>query len=123
MKKTSLTRNHSSGGNTGPSQPPKNSVTIIAEMRRMPRYSPTKNMPNFMPEYSVWKPAISSFSASGRSNGRRCVSAMPAMRKMTKPEELRDDVPQPRWARTMSLRSNEPAISTTPTSDSPMKTS
>ena len=38
-------------------------------------YSPRKNMPNFIPEYSVWKPPMSSCSDSGRSNGKRLVSA------------------------------------------------
>jgi hypothetical protein len=38
-----------------------------------------------MPEYSVWKPATSSDSASGKSNGARLFSAMPLMRKMMKP--------------------------------------
>ena len=42
------------GGSTGPIQPPKKSVVIRAEISVMPRYSPTKNMPNFMPEYSEW---------------------------------------------------------------------
>src|SRR3546814_4923285 len=59
----------------GPLQPPKNSTTVMAETSTMPTYSPTKNMPNFMPEYSVWKPAASSDSASGRSNGVRCTTA------------------------------------------------
>src|SRR5262249_15717867 len=52
MKKNILARNHNSGGNTGPSQPPKNNMVIRAEIRVTPRYSPTKNMPNFIPEYS-----------------------------------------------------------------------
>src|SRR6266511_505573 len=38
-----------------------------------------------MPEYSVWYPATSSVSASGRSNGGRFVSAIPAMKKTTRP--------------------------------------
>ena len=33
---------------------PKNSVTINAEMVTIPMYSPTKNRPNFIPEYSMW---------------------------------------------------------------------
>jgi hypothetical protein len=35
--------------------------------------------------YSVWKPATSSDSASGRSNGSRFVSANEAIKKTTKP--------------------------------------
>ena len=38
-----------------------------------------------MPEYSVWYPATSSVSASGRSNGGREVSAIPASRNTTRP--------------------------------------
>ncbi|MOA33666.1 hypothetical protein D3C78_1549800 [compost metagenome] len=38
----------------GPCQPPKNRVTSSAEIRMMPMYSPTKNMPHFMPAYSMW---------------------------------------------------------------------
>ena len=40
-------------------------------------YSPRKKSAHFIPEYSVWKPATSSDSASGRSNGLRLVSATP----------------------------------------------
>jgi hypothetical protein len=40
-------------------------------------YSARKKNANFIPEYSVWNPATSSFSASGRSNGARFVSATP----------------------------------------------
>src|SRR5208283_5427924 len=74
-----LSRNQAMGGSAGPSQPPKKRMLISEEIRITPRYSPTKNMPNFMPEYSEWKPATNSLSASGRSNGRRRVSATPAM--------------------------------------------
>ena len=73
------------GGSTGPSQPPKKRIVISEEISVTPRYSPTKNMPNFMPEYSEWNPATSSLSASGRSNGSRRVSATPAIRNRTKP--------------------------------------
>ena len=40
-----------------------------------------KNIRYLMPEYSVKKPATSSDSPSGRSNGTRLLSAMPATRK------------------------------------------
>src|SRR6478735_3347625 len=62
--KTNVLRvNQTSGGrNPGPSHPPKNKVTTIAEISVMPRYSPIKNIPNFIPEYSEWKPATSSLS-------------------------------------------------------------
>ena len=40
-------------------------------------------MPNFMPLYSMWKPATISDSASSRSNGVRPVSASEEMKKMS----------------------------------------
>ena len=52
MKNSSFSPNHTMPGSTGPIQPPKNSVTIMAETTVTPTYSPTKNMPNFIPEYS-----------------------------------------------------------------------
>ena len=42
-------------------------------------YSAMKNSPKRSPEYSVWKPATSSVSASTRSNGARFVSATAVM--------------------------------------------
>ena len=51
----------------------------------MCRYSPRKNMPNFIAEYSVWNPPTSSCSDSGRSNGNRFVSANPLMRNSRNP--------------------------------------
>ena len=48
-----LKKNQNAGGkNEGPNQPPKNNVTIRVEISVTPRYSPTKNIPNFIPEYS-----------------------------------------------------------------------
>src|SRR5580765_4325475 len=82
MKKNSSTnslaknhRNLSESGRNGPFQPPRNNVTAIEQMVMMLAYSPRKNSPNFMLEYSVWNPATSSDSASPRSNGVRFVSA------------------------------------------------
>ena len=54
MKNAVFSANQMKGGNHGPFQPPKNSVTISAETVTIPMYSPTKNRPNFMPEYSMW---------------------------------------------------------------------
>ena len=73
------------GGKNGPSHPPKKRTAITSEINVMPRYSPTKNKPNFRPEYSVWYPSTSSLSASGRSKGSRCVSPRPAIKKITNP--------------------------------------
>jgi hypothetical protein len=41
-------------------------------------YSARKKNANFIPEYSVWNPAVNSDSASARSKGPRLVSAVPA---------------------------------------------
>src|SRR5687767_13473051 len=45
--------NHTAGGRkSGPSHPPKYKATVRLEIRTIPTYSPTKNIPNFIPEYS-----------------------------------------------------------------------
>src|SRR5581483_3122022 len=83
---TSLIRNQSGpSGAHGPSQPPKKSVIASAERVIMFTYSAIWNRPQRMPEYSVWYPATSSLSASGRSNGALAVSATAARKKTTKP--------------------------------------
>ena len=43
-------------------------------------YSARKNIAKLIELYSVWYPATSSCSASGKSNGARFVSATPAVR-------------------------------------------
>lgn len=54
MNRNVLMKNQKIGGRkSGPSQPPKKIVVIIDEISINPRYSPTMNMPNFIPEYSV----------------------------------------------------------------------
>ena len=57
-------------------------MTAIAQMVSTLANSPRKKSPNFMLEYSVWKPATSSDSASARSNGVRLVSANAVIMKM-----------------------------------------
>src|ERR1700676_4789972 len=69
----------------GDSQPPKKRIVARHETVIMLAYSPMKNIANLKLEYSVWKPATSSDSASGRSNGTRLVSATAAMKKQKKP--------------------------------------
>src|SRR5713101_9928199 len=70
------------GWNPGSDQPPKKSVTVRADATIMLTYSAMKNMANFIAEYSVWYPATSSASASGRSNGVRLFSAFIDTKKM-----------------------------------------
>ena len=45
-------------------------------------YSPKRNKPNFIAEYSVWKPPTNSVSHSGKSKGALLVSANAATKKM-----------------------------------------
>src|SRR3989304_1218849 len=67
----------------GRSPPPRNSVVATEATTIMLAYSARKNSANRIPLYSVWKPPVSSCSASGMSNGERLVSASPPMKKMT----------------------------------------
>src|SRR6266849_10104900 len=69
----------------GESQPPKNRIVARHETVTMLAYSPRKNIANLKLAYSVWNPATNSDSASGRSNGRRLVSAMAAVKKQRNP--------------------------------------
>src|SRR5580692_2540957 len=73
-----MNRDPYSAGNNG-CQPPRNSSVATQDTVTMLAYSAIKNDANFMLEYSVWKPATSSFSASGRSKGTRLVSANAAV--------------------------------------------
>src|SRR4051794_35371465 len=87
MMATTLPRNHRIGhqpvlrtplsmsdSGHGARQPPRNSVVASAETVVTLMYSARKNIANLIDAYSVWKPATSSVSASGRSNGARLVS-------------------------------------------------
>ena len=60
-------------------------MTAIEETAIIAEYSARKNKDQRKPLYSVWKPAVNSDSASGKSNGARLVSATMAMAKMPKP--------------------------------------
>src|SRR5580698_2876724 len=65
-------------------QPPRNSRVAMQQTVTMLAYSAMKKAANDMLLYSTWKPATSSFSASGRSKGMRLVSAKAAIMKMMK---------------------------------------
>src|SRR3954471_20921910 len=71
----------SSSGNSPVCQPPMNNTTAMAEMANILPYSAMKNRLQRRPEYSVWKPATSSLSASARSNGARLQLAVPQVKK------------------------------------------
>src|SRR3954451_3557726 len=114
-------RNHSTGhqpwlapAQTGPPsghgacQPPRNSVVASAETVVRLMYSARKNMANLIEPYSVWNPATSSLSASGRSNGARLVSPTIEMRYIRN-DGMSGSAYQ-RWdcAATISLVDSEP---------------
>src|SRR5438093_9402223 len=65
-------------------QAPRNSRVATEQNVTMLAYSAIKKAAKFMLEYSTWKAATSSFSASGRSKGMRLVSANAAIMKMMK---------------------------------------
>src|SRR3954447_25881976 len=69
----------------GRNHPPSHSVTAMDETAIIAEYSARKNRDQRKPLYSVWNPAVSSDSASGKSNGARLVSATMAIAKMKNP--------------------------------------
>ena len=84
----------------------------MAEAVIMLTYSAIWMSANRIDEYSVWKPATSSVSASGRSNGVRFTSAVMATRNTRKAGSCRTMFQcqnQPAWESTMSRMRNEPA--------------
>src|SRR5436305_11887667 len=96
MMSTTLPRNHRMGhqpvlstllsisdSGHGARHPPRNSVVAIAATVVTLMYSARKNIANLIDAYSVWKPATSSLSASGKSKGARLVSPTIATRYMT----------------------------------------
>src|SRR5919202_3808631 len=99
----------------GPCQPEKKSVTSSALSVIMFTYSAIWKRPKRMPLYSVWYPATSSCSASGRSNGARLVSAIPATKKVRKPTNCgtTNGISTP-WRCTISVSDSDRPSSTTP---------
>src|SRR6188768_1139022 len=69
---------------TGGSQPPRKRMVVSAQISVTATYSPSMKSRYGVDEYSTMKPATSSDSASGRSNGGRFVSASTEMKKITK---------------------------------------
>src|SRR5690606_13442140 len=62
--------------------PPKKIMTPSIETKNIMAYSAKNKKANLIPPYSVWKPPISSDSASGISKGALLHSASVAMKKM-----------------------------------------
>src|SRR6266508_6087185 len=120
-----LSKNQSGpSGAYGPCQPPKNRVTASAESVIMLMYSAVWKRPQRMPPYSVWYPATSSVSASGRSNGGRLVSAITAKKKTSIPASCgtKNQIVAP-CLFTMSTRLSDWPMKTTPRTESASDTS
>ena len=100
-----------------PSGPPKNSVTMIADIVIVFMNSARKKSAKRIEEYSVWKPPTSSDSASARSKGGRFSSAVMAIRKKTKgttPSRITFQCQKPlAWEATMARVDSEWLTSTT----------
>src|SRR5881396_2601525 len=102
----------------GPCQPPSHRVVTMPDTTVTSPYSATKKSPQRMPEYSVRKPATSSDSASGRSNGFLFVSARPAMKYVTKASGSTSRlIFQSGWLSTIFVVESDPTTRTTVTSD------
>lgn len=67
----------------GELQLPKNKIAPNILTKSIIPYSASIITAHRKPEYSVWKPATNSDSASGRSNGARLLSASDAIKKIT----------------------------------------
>src|SRR3954470_10978958 len=122
--KTLSTNQSGPSGAHGPCQPAKKSVTARADSVIMLMYSAVWKRPQRMPAYSVWYPATSSVSASGRSNGGRLVSAMTAKKNTSIPAScgMKNQMVAP-CLLTMSTRLSDWPISTTPSTDRASDTS
>ena len=64
--------------------PPRNRIAVKVDIRTILPYSARKKNTKIIPECSVMKPATSSDSAYGRSNGVRFVSASAEMKNRIK---------------------------------------
>src|SRR5712691_6970615 len=122
--KTLSTNQSGPSGAYGPCQPPKKSVTARPESVIRLMYSAVWKRPQRMPPYSVWKPATSSVSASGRSNGGRLVSAIMAKKKTSSPANCgTTNQIVASCLLTISTRFSDCPISTTPSTDRASETS
>jgi hypothetical protein len=106
------------------SQPPKNRMVMIADIKSMLLYSPKKNMAKIMEEYSTLYPATNSASASGRSKGARLVSANIETKKMAAQGNSGATNQTVRfWARMISVKLDDPANKITGRIVKPIETS
>src|SRR6266480_1543445 len=118
-----ITQSGSSAAGPGPCHPPRNIAVAIPEIATMLMYSAMKNEPKRIPPNSVLYPATISASASGRSKGGLLVSANAATMKMQKPTNCGTTYQMEPCLATISVSDSEPAVNTTPSSDSASDTS
>ena len=111
------------GPRWNPNGPPRNRVTMMADMVTVFMNSASWNTAKRIDEYSVWNPPTSSCSASTRSNGGRFSSAVAPTTKMKKGTNPRRTMFQfhgaEPWSATMSQVESEPVTRTTAATDRP----
>src|ERR1700712_2509447 len=108
---------------SGGSQPPRNRMAVIADIRIMLAYSPRKNSANDIELYSTKNPATISLSPSGRSNGERLVSARAEMKNTMNIGNSGTQNHTVDCARTISVRFRLPTQISTVTITKPIETS
>ena len=104
-------------------QPPKNNITVRELISIMFAYSAKKNNPKEIEEYSVKKPATRVASSSGRSKGKRLVSAKAEIIKTTNMGKSGIANHKFFWLSTISIRFKEPTQINTVIITKPMETS
>src|SRR5271166_805355 len=107
----------------GACQPPKNMTVASEETVIMLTYSANMNIAKLSDEYSVWKPATSSPSASGRSNGARLVSPTMDTRYVVNDGSSRKMYQTRFWADTICDVDIVPAKRNTVANERPIATS
>src|SRR5262249_57123477 len=111
----------------GAIQPPRKRLVPSTPTVIMFTYSAIWMSANFIEEYSVWNPATSSDSDSGRSKGMRLTSAVEAIAYTTKAtiwrvgKEFQFQRPPP-FEVTMSVPRDGPATLKMPLEDNPRRT-
>ena len=107
----------------GASQPPRNRIVVIDDIRIMLAYSPRKNSAKDIELYSTKNPATISLSPSGISKGDRLVSARVEMKNMMNIGNSGTANQMVFCALTMALRFRLPAQISTVTMMKPIETS
>ncbi len=118
-----LIKNQSNGGNNGPSQPPKKSAVIRAEIERDADVFPQVEEGEFHAGIFGMVAGHQLVLRLRQVEGDAAHLRQPGDGEDQQPDNLRKQNQSRRCATTMSPRLNEPASITTPISDRPMNTS